>query len=806
MFTSCGKNNLPFGTIIRKAPKNQPFLVKNTIEVSGGYFSKSELATVKQRLSNQLEDSSKVPGKDVLIFLKIIKRPLAYDSASSNASAKNMQASMFHLGYYNATVTATADTQLKKKFFSGQIQKRVFVKYRIKAGNPTLIDTVSYKLKKAGLQSIAMESRENSLLQEGYPITKNAVLGEINRLVDSFRNNGYYKFTASELRVRGDTTLEALTNITDDPFEQLQILAEAQQKRDSPKIKLAVVINPPSDTSKLSRYHIRKIYVLSDYWPNDDFYDTTSIIQRASRKYNFVHRYHQRLFRNSFISRNITMKSGDLYRQEEYYNTLTNLSQAGVWQSINIRLVEVSDTTNDLDVIIELIPTRKFGFEAALELSYSTSTSASAVLGGNLFGISGNLSLTNRNMGREAIRMTHKIRAGIELNSGAASNRIINSNEIGYINNVVFPRLIIPNLLRAVAYPFTKDKKNFRLPKGESFINTSLAYNNRLDLFNMQSINMNMGWTWMDKHKFKWDVRPFNLGFSYLFNQTDSFNRILLNNPFLRYSYNTAYVVGMGFSVSHQYLNPVHRLSRQKERNVIFSFEESGLTWANLGIARKYLRRYVKFDAEYRYTVNYKKTALAFRLHAGVGIPLGKDTTLPFFKQYSGGGSNSMRGWPIRGIGIGGQPMQPFSSNQAFKDRTGDMQLEGNIEYRYDIARIIPNTLTLRGALFADVGNIWNIRNSKADGSTDSTQFKLKNLYSQLGVSAGTGFRLDFNYFVLRFDFGFRFKRPELYYINNGWKAPAVGFDNLFNKIFAPSERQWRYENFNFTVGISYPF
>ena len=165
-----------------------------------------------------------------------------------------------------------------------------------------------------------------------------------------------------------------------------------------------------------------------------------------------------------------------------------------------------------------------------------------------------------------------------------------------------------------------------------------------------------------------------------------------------------------------------------------------------------------------------------------------------------------MRGWPIRGIGVGGQPLAPYASKNLFNDRTGDMQLEGNMEYRYDIARIIPNTLTLRGALFVDAGNIWNTRNSKTDGTTDSTQFKLRNIYKQLGVSAGTGFRLDFNYFVVRFDFGFRFKRPELFYINDGWKAPSLGFDNVLNKIFSPSERQWRYENFNFTVGISYPF
>ena len=132
------------------------------------------------------------------------------------------------------------------------------------------------------------------------------------------------------------------------------------------------------------------------------------------------------------------------------------------------------------------------------------------------------------------------------------------------------------------------------------------------------------------------------------------------------------------------------------------------------------------------------------------------------------------------------------------------------IRDRYDIATLIPNLLTLRGAVFVDVGNVWNMKNTKTDGSIDSAQFKFKTLYQQLGLSAGTGFRLDFNYVILRFDFGFRFKRPELsYYGNDGWKLPPIGLDDVFKKIFTRGKndefRKWRYENFNFTSGIGYP-
>ena len=245
--------------------------------------------------------------------------------------------------------------------------------------------------------------------------------------------------------------------------------------------------------------------------------------------------------------------------------------------------------------------------------------------------------------------------------------------------------------------------------------------------------------------------------------------------------------------------------------------EESGLLLGRTNFFNKYLRQFIKADVEYTYSNARPKSAIVMRLFGGVGVPFKKDTTLPFFKQYFGGGSNSMRGWPVRGIGRGSQAMSPFG-NESFNDRTGDVQLEGNIEYRYDIAQLIPNSLVLKGALFLDAGNIWNFRNSKPTGETDSTQFKFQNIYKQLGVAAGAGFRLDFSYFVLRFDLGFRFKRPDITK-NDGWQFPNITFNNLFKRgvnVLDPANpgqtknddryRKWRYENFNFTVGISYPF
>ncbi len=798
LFSSCN--------ITRKAPKGKPYLAKNTIEVKGGDFTKLERSAVADRLANQLDDSSKLRTTSSFLIFNVLKRPPAYDTVYSNLTAANMKASMYHIGYYNSTVTYKADTAGRK----------VKVHYTVEAGNPTRIDTFSYRLSRPDLQELAMKSFDRSVLLKGNPITKAGVVGEIGRMVDTFRNNGYYKFTASELKMRGDTTIEALTTISDDPFEQLQLLAEAQQKRDSPEIKLAMVLDQPDDSSRFKQYRVRKIFILQDYYPGDDFTDTINITQRNTR--NFVLRYHKPnpMFRTGFLARNISLRPGQLFRQDEYNKTLGNLSKANVWQSVNIQTKELPDSSQ-VDLILELIPEKKFSFEAAVEASYSATSNTTNALAGNLIGFSGNLSLTNKNMlfgskklGGEGIRMTHRLRAGVELNnnSRSANTSLINSNEVSYSNNVTIPRRIVPWSRR------TRNSQGImtsRAKPGETFINTTFSLNNRLNLFNLQSINLAVGWTGKFEKTFLKDwnymFKFLNAEFSYLYNKTDSFQQILNENRFLEYSYNTAFVVGMGAGISNIYQNPRHLKSLSKERSIKLNLEESGLTWGLLPISNKYKSRFIKMDGEYKYTVNYKKTSLVFRGMAGVGIPLSKDTSLPFFKQFFGGGTNSMRGWPIRGIGAGGLPLGDYQQNK-FNDRRGDMQIELNGEYRYDIARIIPNLLTLKGALFVDVGNVWNLRNSKTDGTTDSTQFKFKNLYRQLGVSAGTGFRLDFNYVTIRFDLGFRFKRPETSYINDGWKIPNIGFDDFLKKIFSGREefRRWRYENFNFTLGIGVPF
>ncbi|MGN6602625.1 MAG: BamA/TamA family outer membrane protein [Ginsengibacter sp.] len=789
---------LPGCIVVQKYQKNVPFVFKNNIKLNAENVSKDEKVLLKSKLNTQLNDSARVNVKDKFFIFHYYVNPPVFDTNAVAASATSMRALLINSGFYNPEVNYSYDTTTKKR-----TQKRVTITYNVKTGKRTMIDTVAYLFTKPTLQQLAVASKDESMLQPGTPVSKSGIIQETNRLVNLFKNNGYYKFTADEIRATGDTSIAALTSVSEDPFEQLRLLAEAQEKRNKPTIRLGFQLNNLPDSSHLQKYYINQIYVLPDYLTGDRYTDSTFHVRRFQ---NYIAEYHRKLFKFNLLDRNLSIKKDSVFRQDDYFKTINDLYKLGVWESPTIDINELRDT-NLLDLVVKLVPLKRYAFEGNIEMSYSANNATSALTTsatGNLLGLSLNLSVTDRNLGGSAIRMTNGIKAGVEFNTSHrnSSGTFINSNELSYSNTLLFPKFIFP----------LGSMNKRKMITNQSFINTNISLINRVDFFDQQVFNTSYGFNWTNNEKHLWSLKLFNFDYRRLFNRSSSFDSTLNENPFLRYSFNTALVMGGGLSYN---LVKANRRNPKLVTNVKANLEESGLIWDLLkqknktpqtgNFFNKYLKEFIKTDVDYTFTINHPKSAIALHAFAGVGIPLSKsDTTLPFFKQYFGGGPNSMRGWPVRGIGVGGQPLAPYKSNQIrFNDRTGDIQLEGNAEYRFNVAPLFSNAVLFKMALFTDVGNIWNFRNTKPDGSPDTTQFKFKNIYKQLGVSSGVGFRFDFTYFLIRFDVAFRFKRPDVLE-NDGWQIPDVNLRHLFGTTL--DDRIWRYENFNATIGIDYPF
>ena len=142
-----------------------------------------------------------------------------------------------------------------------------------------------------------------------------------------------------------------------------------------------------------------------------------------------------------------------------------------------------------------------------------------------------------------------------------------------------------------------------------------------------------------------------------------------------------------------------------------------------------------------------------------------------------------MRAWQVRRLGPGSSLLSETPSSV---DRFGDVQLEANVEFRFNVATIFG--VKLKSALFADVGNIWAEALDLNGKQIKESQFAFQRLYTDLAVGAGTSLRFDFDFFLIRLDWAYKLKNPIYSSVNDGW------FQNL------------KITQGQFQLGIGYPF
>ncbi len=151
-----------------------------------------------------------------------------------------------------------------------------------------------------------------------------------------------------------------------------------------------------------------------------------------------------------------------------------------------------------------------------------------------------------------------------------------------------------------------------------------------------------------------------------------------------------------------------------------------------------------------------------------------------------------MRGWRIRTLGPGSF-RDTLNRLPNLVDRTGDIKLELNSEYRFPVAPLFAGAVKLNGALFADVGNMWL---SRANKDYPGGEFAFSKLGQDLAMDLGVGSRFDIaSFLTFRVDVAVPVKKPSITE-NSGWVFRDVDFSN-------PT---WRKDNVILNISIGYPF
>ena len=457
--------------------------------------------------------------------------------------------------------------------------------------------------------------------------------------------------------------------------------------------------------------------------------------------------------RIDFLQRINLIESGMTYSEEVINTTYQRFSGNRIFNTVNISLNPV-DTTGLIDCVIALTPSKMQSFEVNMDASTNSS---------GLIGLTPSFNYNHYNLfhGGEVLSL------GFRGNFQFKLNDVTKSTEFAITTSMRFPQLLLLDSFIESTTP--------TLP------NTvfSLAYNyqNRPE-YTRNIFSGSYGYAWGASRNLRFAVNLPNMSIIKIFNLDPEFFSNL-NSSSLQYLYQDHFDVGANASVyyttntnvnptvSYFYvrgdiassglflsaLNPFWAENRRGQRQIW------GIPYA------QYIRAQVSSVETLRFGHD-DKLALAARFLAGIGYAYGNSLfSMPMEQMFYAGGASSMRGWQSRTIGPGCSPLDETFS---IYNQVGDMHLEANLELRF------PLFWKLNGAIFTDVGNIWNL--PKKEGFTDEDYdlsiFSFKTLAKSTGFDWGLGARLDFGLLLIRVDWGVRQYDPA----RQKWLVPREWF------------------------------
>jgi outer membrane protein assembly factor BamA len=664
--------------------------------------------------------------------------PVVFDPDLVEQSRSNLIQYLRSHGYYNASVR---DTVIFKRH-------KAKVVYTVTPNKVTRIQSLRYNVGNDSLAQAILADSSNSLIKAGYPLSSEIMDKERERLETVLHDKAFYLFGKN----------------------QLAFVADTLKGNGMAELTMVNVLFSNKDTLSHNSYKIRHIKIYSDFdqisaYTDTSYYDnlTRVTLQPTSEKGELALYYHtNQVLRASRYLQAMHIRPGDDYngtRVSQTYNSLTSLN---VFRVVNIYFVEVVDGGGGslVDCVIRLTPAKSQEYKLGLEASLSSSA---------LFGISPTVSYLHKNLFKGAEYLSLSFSGNFQFKFDDTKQR---ATEVS-----ASPSLLIPRFL----FPWLYNSMRFYAPRTEFL--SSYSYQYRPD-YTRNFVAFSFGYSWRSSPYLTYNVTPVSLSIVNVYNVSQRFYESL-TDPFLRNRYENHFVLGPSASLIYTDRQP------NKRNNSIFlrwNVETAGNTLSLFNnslpktengyqILGSSYAQFAKTDLNvsyYRYFNDY--VMLAYRVFGGIGRGYGNSIAMPFEEVYFSGGAYSLRGWQARTLGPGSSSMD---STFSIPNQVGDMKLEGNIELRYKIFN------ALEGALFLEGGNIWSLN---ADDSRPGAYFRWNQFYEQFAMNTGLGLRLNFGFFIIRFDWGVRIYDPAP---NKGWISMSDWF---------------RGDNSAFHFGIGYPF
>jgi len=733
---------------------------------------------------------------------KIGEPPVIIDTSKTRKTLQRLSSFYGSKGFFNNT-TSYAIKEEKRK-------QRAAIEYSIALGKPFIIDSVSKNIASKTIDSIYALNSKSSYIKEQKQFDLTDFNNERQRLTELFRNSGVYNFQESSVtyNILRDTTKEQ----NDQKMNVELNIGNLRRRGDS-----AVT------TSEYKSFSFEKINIYPDYSYNDD---PNELQSREFENYTIYYKGKLR-YKPKALTDAIFFEKDSIYRDLDKLRTYRQLNNLNTFKYPNIQILEDS-TQSKLISNIYLTARSKYSLGLNLDVTHSNI---------QRLGIGFSSSLITRNVfgGAETLSLSARGTFGLLSDTSLPEDFF---SEIGADINLTFPRLWFPIINAKKIVP------SYMLP--QTRISAGIGFQKNIGL-DKQTLNSILGYTWVPDNYRKNTIELLNVlyvrnlnpdrffnvyGSSYrqldgiaddyqddplltdFFEPTDDPGNPRLRIPEGTTGFTTAILEGTVPPNTTADFVDVSRIEERRarltENNLIFSSNytytqnnKSGIndnsfyqfrfnleSAGNLLSGLSYLfpfnqndnnnllvfgvpySQYVKteFDFIKHWDLN-RSNVLAFRSFFGIAIPYGNSESIPFVRSYFAGGSNDNRAWFPYSLG-------PGSSRDVNDFNEANLKLAFNLEYRFPIVG------NIKGALFADAGNIWNVWDNVDDPAKTFSGF---DSLTDIALGTGFGLRYDFTYFVFRVDAGFK----------------------TYNPAEVPSKRWFREYNFGnavLQIGINYPF
>ena len=734
--------------------------------------------------------------KSRINFNKWLKKtgeaPVILDDLLTKKSIKRLESYYYNNGWFD--VEASNDSVDKST-------KKVMVDYIVKTGKPYLIDSIKTQIASTIIDSLYQANKSNSYLKTNQQYKTASVLAEKDRITSHMRNSGVYHFNQDYFNFEIDTIGQTKkANI------EIQIKNRAIRQQDT-------IISEPFNIYKIKDVNI---------YTNGSFKNRNKEITDSIR-YNGYNLYSvgKMRFKPKALTNAIFITPKEVFRDINRTRTYRKISDLRTFKYPNIEYVENPDNTLTTNIYLTPIKKLRFGFSA--EASQSNIQTV---------GLSFNPSLLIRNLfkGAETLEISGIGSIGASKEANNDRDQFFDINEIGANFRLTIPRIFSPfdteKIIPKYMFPTTRislattSQTNIGLDKQTftGIFNYNWSPNkkvtNRLDLFNIIYVrNLNTA-NYFGVYETSFNTLN-NIAIRSNYIEADASLRDLsLPSPFNPADIFIRDVLNGSANVSQEDFTTLNAINERKERltedNLIFSssfnyakdtrdnlldetfsvfrfkIETAGniLSAASnlLGIEKNNNERqevlnvvysqYIKTELDFiKHWDLGNKNVFALRSFIGIAIPYGNSNNIPFAKSFFAGGANDNRAW------------RPYNLGPGSLETTNEFN-EANLKIAFSAEQRTNLFGPLNGAVFVDIGNIWNIFDDVEDSAAT---FNSLSSLRDIAIGSGFGLRYDFNFFILRGDVGFKTYDPS----------------------FSEGSRWFKDYNFKnavYNIGINYPF